>query len=361
MSIPLATPYVISRGALERFENVVVEIATDTGLKGHGEAVPVSLMGDPRDYQRVIETLFAPRLLGRDPREIEALVDEMLALPGSVTAAVAGVDLALWDIAGQALGVPVSALLGGRGDGMVLVDYTISVDTPDAMAETARRVTAEGLRGVVVKVPCKDIAEDIARVKAVRAALPPRGNLRVDCNGGYDRAPALAFIRGLDGLGVDFVEQPVAAKDLEGMALCRGQGIAIAADESCSTPADALALVRAQACDVLNVKVPKAGGLLQSKRIAAIASAAGLPLVVGGGLTFGISRFASQHLAASSSATRGLYHQGPGPASQSLTDDITEPRLTRDTVTKHKGSVPVPTAPGLGFTLLSGNMQRFIA
>jgi L-alanine-DL-glutamate epimerase-like enolase superfamily enzyme len=136
-------------------------------------------------------------------------------------------------------------------------------------------------------------------------------------------------------------------------------GVAIAADESLSTPADALALVRAGACDVMNVKVPKAGGLLQAKRIAGIAAAAGLPLVVGGGLTYGPSRYASQHLAASSSAAQGRCHQGPGPASQALIDDITDPRLTRAIVTAHAGHVPVPRAPGLGFAMMAEKLAHY--
>ncbi|MFC0407148.1 mandelate racemase/muconate lactonizing enzyme family protein [Roseomonas elaeocarpi] len=363
VSIPLAAPYVISRGSLDRFTNVVVRVDTDAGLSGFGEAVPVSLLGDPREYARIIETLYAPALLGRDPREIEPIVDALLTMPGS-TAAVAGIDLALWDIAASSLGAPVSALLGGAGVAAVAavaVDYTMSVDAPEAMVATARAVTAAGFRGVVVKVACRDVAADVACVRAVRAALPAGSSLRVDCNGGYGRDDALAFLAAIDGLAVEFVEQPVAAADLEGMALCRGRGVAIAADESLSTPADALALLQHRACDVMNVKVPKAGGLLQAKRVAAIAAAAGLPLVVGGGLTFGISRFASQHLAASSTAAQGRCHQGPGPASQALTDDITTPRVTRAVVSAHAGCVPVPTGPGLGFTVDEAKLAAYAA
>lgn len=371
--IPLATPYVISRGMLDAFTNVVTEVHTDNGLIGYGEAVPVSLIGDPVQFKAVIETRLAPLIIGRDPTEIESLVDACLASCDGVVAAVAGIDLALWDLVGQALRVPVLTLLGGGGlpaeapdaDATtrtiagaasarpsarlgVLVDYTMSVDTPETMARRARDVSAAGFRGVVVKVDCKSIDVDVARVRAVRDALPAASTMRVDCNGGYTPDRAFAFIDRIAAMGVEFIEQPVHASDLIGLKACRGRGIRVAADESLSTPQDALRLVSADACDVLNVKVPKAGGLLQSKRVAAIASAAGLPLVVGGGLTFGISRFASQHLAASCTSTLGHCHEGPGPASQSLTDDLTSPRVTREQVAEHGGYVPVSTRPGLG-------------
>ncbi|WP_347555060.1 enolase C-terminal domain-like protein [Robbsia sp. KACC 23696] len=352
--IPLASPYVISRGMLDAFTNVVTEMRTDEGLIGYGEAVPVSLIGDPVQFKSVIDTRLAPRVIGRDPADIESIVDDCLVACDGVVAAVAGIDLALWDLVGQALRVPVSTLLGGGGlDSSaarpgVLVDYTMSVDTPEAMAHRAREVSAFGFPGVVVKVDCKSIDVDVARVRAVRDALPQTSTMRVDCNGGYTPEQAFAFIDRIAGMQVEFIEQPVHASDLAGLKACRGRGLRVAADESLSTPLDALRLVSADACDVLNVKVPKAGGLLQSKRIAAIASAASLPLVVGGGLTFGISRFASQHLAASCTSTVGHCHEGPGPASQALIDDLTTPRVTRQQVGDHAGRVPVSTLPGLG-------------
>jgi len=349
--IALSSPYVISRGMLDAFNNVVVEIKTDEGISGFGEAVPVSLLGDPVRFKAVIEERLTPHLIGRDPADIEALVDLCLLHCDGVIAAVAGVDLALWDVLGKALKVPVSTLLGGQCQREILVDYTMSVDTPVAMAQRAREVSAAGFRGVVVKTDCKSIDIDVERVRQVRAALPPASTMRVDCNGGYSRESAFAFIERIADLGVEFVEQPVTAADLEGLKQCRGRGIRIAADEALSTPQDALRLVSAEACDVLNVKVPKAGGLLQSKRVAAIAAAANLPLVVGGGLTFGISRFASQHLAASSSQACGHCHEGPGPASQSLTDDVTSQRVTRQDVTLNGGFVIASRDAGLGFDI----------
>jgi muconate cycloisomerase len=351
--IPLSVPYVISRGPVTDFTNVVVAIETDDGLVGWGESVPVSLLGDPRRMQAEIVGRLAPALIGEDPRPVETLVDRLLVLAEDL-AAVAALDLALWDLLARSLHLPVYALLGGPSQTCIPVDFTLSVDTPSAMAENAVRMAGGGHDGFVVKVPCRSVDEDVARVRAVRAAVP-HANLRVDCNGGYRRDDAIAFIRRLADLDVEFVEQPVAREDLAGMVACRHHGVAISADESLSTPADALAIVCAGACDVLNVKISKAGGLLQARRIAANAAAAGLPMVVGGSLSFGITRFASRHLAASSGVARNIRHEGPAPASQALTDDITFPA----TSPPRAGVVELPEGPGLGFTIEAVRLDRY--
>lgn len=359
VSIPLTRPYVIARGAVESFTNVVVEVTTTGGISGFGEAVPISVVGDCNALLGVIDTRFRPMLIGRDPSDIVGIVETLLAACDGQVAAVAGIDLALWDIAGKVAAQPVRHLLGSQADGGVAIDYTMSVDRPEAMAETARAAIAALYRGVVVKVPCRSVDEDVARVEAVRSVVPETASMRVDCNGGYARQEAIDFLRRVSGLGLEFVEQPVAAGDLEGLAACRGQGVAIAADESLNTLPDARALIESQACDVLNVKVTKAGGLLQSKRIADMALAAGLPLVVGGGLTFGISRFASQQIAVACPAAAGRCHQGPGPASQALPDDIVEPHLTRRTITESGGVLTPPPGPGLGFSIDRARLDRY--
>jgi len=350
--IPLRVPYVMSRGTVTAFTNVVALIETDDGLVGWGEAMPASLLGDAARMQAEVAERLAPSLVGEDPLEVDALVDRAIGATTDV-AAVAALDLALWDLLGKSSGLPVHALLGAKVQARIPVDFTLGADRPEAMAATALRMAQQGHRGFVVKLLCRSLEEDVARVRAIRAALPD-ADLRADCNGGYGRDDAVAFIHAVADLGLDLVEQPVARSDLAGLAACRGRGVAIAADESLSTPADALALVRANACDVLNVKVPKAGGLRQARRIAAIAAEAGLPLVVGGGLSFGISRFASRHLAASATAAVGIRHEGPGPASQELADDITIPPPSPPV----DGYVDVPNLPGLGFDVAEDRLAR---
>ncbi len=354
--VPLGTPYHNARGQMDAFDSVIVRIETDDGLVGYGESVPFNfsatdpraVLGDGRVLARLINGPIASALTGADPLDIEALVTRAAELAGPNVDAIAGVDLALWDLMGKSLGQPVYRLLGGICQDPIPVDFTIGARSPADTAAFALEVHRDGFEGVVVKVPCRSIDEDVARVRAVRQALPSHCTVRVDCNTGHTRDGAIAFIRRIAEFNIEFVEQPVAADDLEGLRLCRAVGVPISADESLNTLHDAIALVKQDACDLMNIKVPKVGGLLFSKRVAAIAAAAGMPVVIGGRTTLEPSRAASRHFAASTPITTGRAHEGPGPASQGLSDDVVPDQTTRQTVRQHDGHVRVSQTPGLG-------------
>ncbi|MBM3525268.1 MAG: hypothetical protein FJX57_20160, partial [Alphaproteobacteria bacterium] len=273
--------------------------------------------------------------------------------------AISGLDLALWDLIGKRLGQPAYRLLGGALQTAILVDYTMGASTPEQMAQVARDIQAAGFRGVVVKI--KGVVEDdVARVRAVRRALPSDHTVRVDCNAAYSRDQAFAFLQAAADIGgIEFVEQPVAGADLEGMGLCRRYGVPISADESIASHEQALAAVVAEACDVMNIKVPTVGGLFFARQTAAIAAAAGLPVVVGGRLTLEITRAASRHFAAVTAGAVGRAHEGPGPASQALSDDVARPRTTREIVAKHGGHVPVQAGPGLGIDVSWEKVEQY--
>ncbi|HYM92328.1 MAG TPA: mandelate racemase/muconate lactonizing enzyme family protein, partial [bacterium] len=357
--VPLETPYVISRGQMDAFDSVIVRLATEDGDVGYGESVPLSVVGDPVVLAQLINGPIADILRGADPFDVERLVARAAEVVGPHIDALGGVDLALWDLMGKYLREPVYRLLGGVCQELIQVDFTVGAQAPDRMAEVAQAMTREGFRGVVVKLTAKSVPEDVARVRAVRRALPESCTVRVDCNGGYTRDDAVTFLKAIRELEVEFVEQPVAGDDLEGMRRCREVGIAISADESLNTPGDALALVRGQACDVLNIKVPKVGGLLLAKRIAAIGAAAGLPVVVGGRTTLELARYASRHFAASTMPAVGRAHEGPGPASQALTDDIVTTRTTRAMVKETQGHVRIDRGAGLGADVVWAQVQRY--
>jgi L-alanine-DL-glutamate epimerase-like enolase superfamily enzyme len=122
---------------------------------------------------------------------------------------------------------------------------------------------------------------------------------------------------------------------------------------------DALTLVSEKACDIMNVKVPNVGGLLLAKRVAAIAAAAELPVVVGGRTALEVSRCASRHFAASTCAAKGRKHEGPGPASQALSDDVVARRTTREMAGRAGGNVKVEQSPGLGIEVLWDKVQHY--
>jgi L-alanine-DL-glutamate epimerase-like enolase superfamily enzyme len=358
VSVPLTRPYHLSRGIMHAFPSVIVRLTTEDGLQGFGESVPLSVVGEVGPIADMLVGVVAEILVGRDPTDIEALGGEILAAVGGDLDVLGGVDLALWDILGKSVSLPVFRLMGGACNDPILVDYTLGAEDPAAMAARAQAMVDEGYTGVVVKVT-GEVDMDIERTAAVRAKLGPQATIRVDCKAGYGLEDALRFLEGVKRLELEFVEQPVAADDLAGLRRCREVGVPISVDESLNSPAEALELVQERACDVFNIKVPKVGGLTFSKKIAAIAEGAGIPVVVGGRTTLELSRYASRHFAASTPATRGRAHEGPGPASQALADDIVAVRTTRDGLKAHNGCVPVETGPGLGADLLWDMVEAF--
>jgi len=357
--IPLDIPYVISRGVMNYFDSVIVRIETDQGLVGYGESVPKSVVGDASMITNCINKNIANKIIGREIFEIEFIVESILKATGGNTDCVAGVDLALWDILGKFYKQPVYNLIGGLCQENILVDYTIGNLDPNSMAEKALEVTNEGFQGVVVKVTCKSVIDDIKCVKAVRKTISPKKSVRVDCNGEYSREDAIQFLKGISDLNIEFVEQPVASDDLLGMKKCRNIGIPISADESLVTLSNALSLVSEEACDVMNIKIPKVGGILLAKKIEGIARSAGLPVVVGGRPMLEISRCASRHFAASTPMAVGRAHEGPGPASQALSDDVVSEKVTKKEIRKTEGFIKAPGNDGLGANVVWDKVKLY--
>jgi len=359
--IPLDSPYIFARGSMLVFENVVVRITTDEGLIGYGESAPLPLgKGDNAEsISSIINGTLSKTFKGYSIYDIEYIISRAMEMTDGNADAVAGLDLALWDLLGKYLKQPVYRLIGGLCQDTIAVDYTLSASNPSDMAEKAKKIHVEGFEGMIVKITGKSIQEDIERVRFVRESIPEPCRVSVDCNACYNRDEALEFLNGIKDFKVEYIEQPVAAEDFEGMRICRAVGIPIVADESLVTSKDALTLIREQACDIMNIKVPKAGGLFMSKRIASIASAAGIPIICGGRTTFDISRYASRHFAASTYGCRNLSHVGAGPASQALSDDVVEDRTTREKVKRGDGTLRVEQNPGLGFKINWDKVERY--
>ncbi len=361
--VPLEVPYVYGRGAMTAFESVIVRMETDDGIVGYGETAPLyrSPTGDAKALAPLMNGPIRESLLGCDPFDMEVIVGRILNLAKGNVDVVAGFDLALRDIMGKALGQPVYRLMGGLCQDPIPVDYTISAAEPGAMAEKSMKICGKGFRGVVVKVTGESVENDVLRVRAVREALPSDHTVRVDCNGVFNRDSAIEFLKKIRELDIEFVEQPLPAEDIEGSKRCRDVGVPISIDESLITIQDALQFVSLQACDVMNIKIPRVGGLFLAKQMAAIAAAAGLPVVVGGRTSLELSRCASRHFAASTPGAGGRKHEGPGPASQSLSDDVVSRRTTIDKAAQAKGHVSVETVPGLGVDVVWEKVERYAA
>src|SRR5262249_17576793 len=247
--IPVRRPHAMSFTTLEAVNFAFVRMETSSGLVGWGEA---ACLGGPtwseesaESIAATIERYLAPWLRGRDATRIESLRQEMARRVQGNPFARAAVEMALWDVNGRALGVPVTRLLGGRVRDRVPLSWSLPVTDPDAEIAEARELVARGQRIFKIKTAAHPVAHDVLRVRRIRDAVGPDVSLRVDANQGWDRATALRAIRLMEPYGLDFVEQPVARWDLEGLShIGRSGGVPIMADESCVSPQEALAMAR---------------------------------------------------------------------------------------------------------------------
>jgi len=286
LEFPRDGPFVIASSALATNPCDLVRVETDEGLTGFGEACPAyEFTGDTVwSVQDVIGEYLGPSVIGRDPFDIEAIVrrwERELFTVGN-QAAQAALEMALWDLQGKALGRPLCDLLGGRTRDGLVEEVTWGWDAPEALAEKTRRMRAEGV--TAFKVKAGDAPErDEQRVAAVREAAGAEARITVDVNQGWwDARTAVRGIRLLEPYDIAFVEQPVRMDDLEAARFVRERvDVPLALDESVRGPREALACVKAGACDVFVIKLMKTGGILNALKVNAIAEAAGISVTMG--------------------------------------------------------------------------------
>lgn len=283
LNLGLQTALTVAYGSYPVLNYALLKISTADGLLGLGEASPdPEVTGETQAI--VLEALrqAVPLLVGHDPFEIETILGACREKIPHAPAALAAIDMALYDLQGQALGVPVYQLLGGKARPMIPLYPVIPLDEPPVMASMSAKFVTMGADTLKVKLgSLPDL--DLLRLREIHAAVGASIKLRLDINQGWrDASTALAVIRQLDGFTIEWIEQPVAADDLDGLAaVAAATDIPIMADESCHTPADAFKIASRGAADLLNIKLMKCGGLRQAAKMLAIAEAAGLPCILG--------------------------------------------------------------------------------
>jgi L-Ala-D/L-Glu epimerase / N-acetyl-D-glutamate racemase len=333
---------VVSHGtAGRRVPHVIVGLWADDGTTGIGEASPLTFFTGETvpSVQVLIDETLGPRVMGRDPREVAAVLaalDE--GLPGH-PAAKAAIDMALHDLVGKAAGLSVSALLGGALRDRVPINKAVGFGAVEEAVRQAKAIVALGLRGVKIKVGAGH-ATDVQKVRAIREMAGPGVELTIDANAGYGPKEAIRLARAVEPFDIAHFEQPVGVDDFEGMAYVRANTIIpVMADESVRSPEDALRLVRMQAADVFAIKLVKVGGLARARQILAIAEAAGVVCTTISPFETAIGVAANLHFAAST--RKSPYCHGLATV-QMFTGD-TLGRLVCD-----DGSMHVPAGPGLG-------------
>ncbi len=291
-------PFRIAPGVSTESHNIVVRIMTDYEVVGWGESSPSQRVTgeNPKTVVKVLDRI-APKLIGMCPLRIEQNIESMDSIVEENPAAKAAIDLALHDILGKTVRKPLFMLMGGYRK-KVLTDITLGIKSPKEMAKDASEAVKKGFKTLKVKVGVNP-TEDVERIKLVREAVGDDVKLRLDANQGWTPIQAIEVLNKIEKFDIQFAEQPVPAENLKGLAKVRKNSpILIMADESVHSPEDALRLIKAEAVDLINIKLMKSGGILKGKKIAYVAEAAGVPCMIGcmGESEIGIA--AGTHLAA---------------------------------------------------------------
>jgi L-alanine-DL-glutamate epimerase-like enolase superfamily enzyme len=342
----------------------LVVVTTESGLQGFGEAkAAVGSSGVCASIVSCVENELAPILIGRDARRINELWERMYNGPrdhyalergrvfpilgnrGLTISAISGVDMALWDLLGKSLQVPVVQLLGGAMRDRLEVYASGGWANAEAIGEQLRGYTAGGFRAVKMRVGVMDESVDhsIERVRAARTALGPDVKIMADAHGTFSVPEAKRFCRGVEECNLYWMEEPISPENKSGTAEVRASTvIPIAAGESEFTRFDMRDLVVLRAVDVLQPDAAIIGGITECWRVAALAAAHQLELAPhcwGSALSF----MAGVNVAfASPSAVIIEFSSGGNPLMYDLVNEKIE---------VVNGFISAPTTPGLGLSL----------
>ncbi len=344
--VPLRSPFRTASGTMTHREGLLLRITTATGALGLGEASPHPAAG-PGAVEKLEETLahVGSRLIDAD---VDCLPELDLPAPLACATDTAGLDLLA-----KERGINIAALLSERPRSSVTVNATIGAEQDDKAAGEARAARQDGFGCVKLKVGfATSIEDECRRVAAVRQAIGPDIQLRLDANGAWSAELAISTISALEEFSLEFVEQPVAAGDLEGLRRVR-QAVStnIAADEAITSLATARRVLELDAAQVIVVKPMVVGGLRAAKEIVDYARSAGAATVITTTIDAGVGTAAALHLAAALPEDSPACGLATGTL---LADDIvTEPLLT------HESRMTVPRGPGLGVELDEATLAQY--
>ena len=279
ISVPLRVPFKTALRSVDSVEDVVVEIHTDTGHTGYGEAPPTgAITGDTTGaIIGAIQDHIAKSIIGMDVDDFEDVLQKVQKCVVKNSSAKAAVDIALWDLYGQLYKIPVYKLMGGARKNIV-TDITISVNDPETMAADAINAIQRGYDCLKIKVGVNPKL-DIDRLAAVRKAVGDDVCIRIDANTAWEPKEAVRILNGMQekGLQIELVEQPVKAHDLEGLKyVTENSYVPVLADESVFSPEDAVKIMQMRAADLVNIKLMKCGGLYNALKIVSAAEVYGV-------------------------------------------------------------------------------------
>jgi L-alanine-DL-glutamate epimerase-like enolase superfamily enzyme len=354
-AFPLSHPGEFAYGSVRKPNQeagTYFEVETANGLIGHG----ITAISDPRAVANLTNQLVAPAVVGENAMDHEAIWSKLYwrltprGQTGLATHAISGVDIALWDLKGKALGVPIASLLGGaRKEVPLYVTFGPAFLSRDELVDVAKAMTAQGFthlkmvvgQGALERRDTRSldtvVEDDVARVRAVREAVGPEANIYIDGNCNFDFPTAERLVRRLEPYRISFFEEPLMQNDVRLMAdLRRRTGVTLAAGQNEGMAYRFRDMLIAEAVDYVQPNVMITGGFTQTVKIAGMASAFNVAIANGGA-----GALQNMHLHA------GLWNGGfcewhlPFMGlCRHIYRDMPEPK---------NGRVAIPAAPGLGF------------
>ncbi|MFQ5770385.1 MAG: mandelate racemase/muconate lactonizing enzyme family protein [bacterium] len=274
-------PFRIAIMEIVSAQSVFIKINTNAGLFGFGEANPTwGITGETQAINLAGAVDLARLLLNKDPVNIEERMKEINQFLRHNSTLRSAFDMALYDLLGKAAELPLYAFLGG-GKRSFWTDNTIGIAEPGYMANKARDYKNQGFRAIKVKLGTTQ-NQDIERITQIRKAIGEDLPIRIDANQGWNYPTAVATLKALEPMGIEYCEQPIAHWDYDNLRRIRqNTSIAIMADESLFDHHDAFKLAAMGCCDYFNIKLAKSGGIHTALKINAIAEGAGIRCMVG--------------------------------------------------------------------------------
>jgi L-alanine-DL-glutamate epimerase-like enolase superfamily enzyme len=358
VELPQRVVYKTALMAYSQLQTVVTEVTTSDGAVGIGQAsisqAPYSAYGETLSGAvSVINDILGPAITGLDATALEAVHQRMDATLRANPFAKTSIDIAIHDAIGQALGLPVCALLGGPVTTELPFLYSIGNFRTEELVEKAAEAVGNGYRCLKIRVGI-DLKTDLEHLEALRNRLGDDVSIGVDFNASLHEAQnrpdrAIAYVRALERFDLDTIEQPVAAWDFDGMArITAAIDTPVVADESIWTLQDAQRAIQLHAADILKVKLIKTCGLHRARKMAALCEASGIPLVVGHGIAGAVQNAAETHFAASIANWKA---PGEFNGFLKLAQDVAAPlEVAGDRVI-------LSDRPGLGITYLGSEIE----
>jgi muconate cycloisomerase len=350
---------------------IIIKLHTDDGWVGLGEAPVLKDWGGdygkyfgetPQTTIHIINDILLPALKGQDPRKFEVIHEFMDKAVKGYPYAKAAIDMALYDVAGKALGVPAYQFLGGCFRDRISIAHSLGLMEIEKAVEEALQAKSEGVKTIKLKGGV-DPKRDVELVRRIRDSLGPETKICVDANQGYPTPKVAAqVIKAMAEYDLLYMEQPVEGID-QMAEVAKRVDTPIMADESAWTPQDVWEIAQKKAADIISLYTTKPGGIFKAKKVAAVAEAAGLKCNVNGSVETGVGNAANIQLAASTAVVTfdcvvpvstpkdagrkgiaGIYYQ----------DDIVTERFDFS-----DGNISVSMKPGLGIELDEDKLKHY--